>query len=1131
MLPGISGTLIAPSFLERELVTELSAARDWNRSLRQMHQWWRRTERTLGPASSVRALADLAALPFLEARNYHVRHLEPHGGGFTGTLARPPADTLVAVRIAPWGSDPDREWRDTVRAGRTGNARWAFVFSGPTLRLVDAARTWSRRALDFDFARVLSDERSATALVALVEAAGNTDNGALTLDTLVARSEQHGVAVCASLGEGVLEALTALVAELDPASRRRNVSDKAAFEQAVTIVYRLLFLLFAEARALVPVWHQTYREAYSIDALCRRTLGHPSRPGVWKALQAIARLAHRGCQAGDLVVTPFNGRLFAPRHTPLAEEARLSDAVVGKAIVALATAAGTSARERIAYGDLGVEQLGAVYERVLEYEPARDNSGLRLARTSHDRKSTGSFYTPRSITDFLVRRALHPLVRGKTSEQILNLRVLDPAMGSGAFLVAACRFLGDAVERAMADEGLLVDATTEDRAGIRRMVAQRCLFGVDLNPMAVQLARLSLWLASLSGDRPLTFLDHHLATGDSLIGATLAGLARNPVARAPRDGRHTVMPLFGDEHESVMSATILPERFRLAVEPGDTPSAVHAKETALARLTAGDAPLGRWKQAADLWCAIWFWGEPRPAGGVYADVLAALTGGQAALHPQQRAGVLTRARTIAGVYHFFHWELEFPEVFFTPEGVRDANGGFDAVIGNPPWDVLRADTGSRAARDLARADHRARLRFFRDARAYRCQGAGHANRYQLFLERALQLTRPGGRLALILPSGLATDQGSAALRREVLDTTHVDRLIGFDNRAAIFPIHRDVRFLLLTATKGGRTDTVGCTFGHSDAQFLDRLPDSSIDEPPATRGINVPRTTLERWDPEHVALPWLQRTEDLEILSDVTSRVPPLASTEGWHVRFGRELNASDDRAYFVPRSSATAQSLLPVLDGKHLEPFRIRTENSTRAIAAARAASLVDADCTFRRSRLAYRDVASATNRLTLLAARLAAGTISTHTLFCSKDTLGEDAQYCLLALLNSLVANYLVRLRVTTHVTTAIMARLPVPRPSSRSHEFHELATLARELERTGLAGHDSTYARLNAIATRLYGLTGAQYRHVLGTFPLLPRDLIHAAASAYGGDTDQACETATAAAPPGRWRRGEVRRTKSR
>ena len=310
----------------------------------------------------------------------------------------------------------------------------------------------------------------------------------------------------------------------------------------------MLFLLFAEARRLVPVWHPVYRDGYTIEALQEAVGGREAPRGLWEALQAIARLAHHGCNAGDLRVTAFNGRLFAPQGAPLADVVRLDETSVRQALASLIFArTKAGGRHRVAYADLGVEQLGAVYERVLEYEAA-PVSQPRSSRRSEvaaprvqllvrgaRRKASGTFYTPRSLTDFLVRRTLHPLVRDASAQRILDLRVLDPAMGSGAFLVGACRYLSTAYEAALDSRGAVAPHDVDDRlrAGFRRIVAQRCLFGVDLNPVAVQLARLSLWLATLAVDRPLTFLDHHLRVGDSLLGASIADLLRQPPGAGP----------------------------------------------------------------------------------------------------------------------------------------------------------------------------------------------------------------------------------------------------------------------------------------------------------------------------------------------------------------------------------------------------------------------------------------------------------------------------------------------------------------------------------------------------------------------------------------------------------------------
>ena len=147
------------------------------------------------------------------------------------------------------------------------------------------------------------------------------------------------------------------------------------------------------------------------------------------------------------------------------------------------------------------------------------------------RKTSGSFYTPQALTGFLVRTTLAPLVDGRPADEILRLRIVDPSMGSGAFLVAACVFLADCCEQALIRDGQwpAAEVSAADRASLRRQIAERCLYGVDLNPTAVQLARLSLWLTTLAANRPLTFLDHHLAAGNSLIGACLSDLSRPPV--------------------------------------------------------------------------------------------------------------------------------------------------------------------------------------------------------------------------------------------------------------------------------------------------------------------------------------------------------------------------------------------------------------------------------------------------------------------------------------------------------------------------------------------------------------------------------------------------------------------------
>jgi hypothetical protein len=793
-------------------------------------------------------------------------------------------------------------------------------------------------------------------------------------------------------------------------------------------------------------------------------------------------------------VPPFNGRLFSPAHAPLADSVPLDDGVVRRAVLALTTRRQSDGLERVAYGDLDVEQLGGVYERLLDFDP--DTRTRNAARVHSDRrKATGAFYTPRPLTEYLVRRALGPLVNGATPDAILSLRILDPAMGSGAFLVAACRFMANAYEAALVREGGITseDISDTERAEFRRAVAQRCLYGVDINPMAVQLGRLSLWLATLSADRPLTFLDHRLRAGNSLVGASLSDLTR----QAPGGGRGTLaaLPLFGDaSFESSLGAAVA-ARTRIALDPGDTLDQVRAKEQTLAALHDEREAIERWKSVCDLWCAAWFTTRPRGRRDVPFAALADALLGRDGLPCHIAEPYLQQAKDISRRERFFHWTLEFPEIFGDAKGQPLEAPGFDAIVGNPPWEMLRGDRGERSTRDSARTAASSLTDFARGSGIYRSLGDGHVNLYQLFLERTLVLLRQGGRLGMVVPSGLATDRGTAPLRRALFDRTRIDSFVALDNRDGIFPVHRSLRFLLLSAVSGGHTSTLPCRFGVGTADALDRLPDASPDE----HAIPLVRTLLERVSGEQLAVPDIRSPHDVEILNTITSRLPALGDGSGWNIHFGRELNATDDRSHFTRDEDG-----LPVVEGKHLHPFRVDVGAAATRIPRAAAARLLDRKRTFGRPRVAYREVASSTNRLTLIAAIIPIDVVTTHTLFCVKEALDQDSQRYLCAVLNSFVANYFIRMRVSTHVSAGIIDRLRAPLPQRHSQRFREIVDLSAAFEEAGLsAGSEGTVedgARLQALVAMEYGVTPTQLQHILSTLPLLPQRDRDAALSSF-------------------------------
>jgi hypothetical protein len=375
------------------------------------------------------------------------------------------------------------------------------------------------------------------------------------------------------------------------------------------------------------------------------------------------------------------------------------------------------------------------------------------------------------------------------------------------------------------------------------------------------------------------------------------------------------------------------------------------------------------------------------------------------------------------------------------------------------------------------ADRSALTAFTRGSGAYPLQGAGHCNLYQLFVERALTLARDGGRLGLVLPSGFATDQGSSALRRHVLERTSLDSFVTLENRDGIFPIHRSLKFLLLTLTRAGTTTALPARTGVRSPDALDALPDLG----PDPSAVDLPRTLLERIAGPDLAVPDIRSAEDLGIVGRIVFEVPALGDPAGWNVRFGRELNATEDSHHFVAGGGG-----IPVIEGKLLRPFRVDVGAARSAIPQRVLSRLLDGPRTYQHPRLGYRDVAAPTNQLTLIAAIIPAGCVTTHTVFCLKDRLDEASQLFLCGMLNSFVANYLVRMRVGTHVTAGIVGHLRVPKPDGESPAFLEVVSLGRRLMR-GFDRGDA--ARLQALAAWLYGLTDAAFERVLDTFPLVP------------------------------------------
>jgi len=342
---------------------------------------------------------------------------------------------------------------------------------------------------------------------------------------------------------------------------------------------------------------------------------------------------------------------------------------------------------------------------------------------------------------------------------------------------------------------------------------------------------------------------------------------------------------------------------------------------------------------------------------------------------------------------------------------------------------------------------------------------------------------------------------STALRTRLLTRCDVEAIVGIENHRGVFPIHRSVRFLLVTASRGSPTREIACRLdvvNPGDLESAGERPSERRDWFP----VRLTPALIERLSGPDLAIPTFRSGADVRIAERAASLFAPIADAAGWAASFGRELNATDDRDAFKPatfgppgrsasnevrRKQSQAVRNLPVVEGKHLGPFRANLSAVVRSISAEDAHRRLPSD-SYRRPRLAYRDVASAMNRTTLIAAVLPGGCVSTHTVFCLRTRLPLAAQHFLCGMFNSLVVNYLVRLRVSTHVTTAIVERLPVPTREQAPAAFIAVASLARGLARRF---DPAAFARLNAVVARWYQLTHAEFVHILDTFPLIPKD----------------------------------------
>ena len=652
-------------------------------------------------------------------------------------------------------------------------------------------------------------------------------------------------------------------------------------------------------------------------------------------------------------------------------------------------------RRYINYRDLGVQQLGSIYERLLEQEVVRDRDEIVVRPNVFARKDSGSYYTPDDLVGLIIQETMEPLVRVRAdafaseasqldssplpehrrmgrlkrldpAERLLELKVCDPAMGSGHFLVNFVDHLADLIIAAMGEAEAIYDgyisplteridrirnttmsnaeergwtfdsAQLDDRHVVRRMVLKRCVYGVDKNPMAVELAKLSLWLHTFTVGAPLSFLDHHLICGDSLFGAWV----RPAIERAEQQGG-----LFLKEPCNRATRAAAPMQIIEGLTDAEIAEA-HRSADIYAEVSAMTSPLnaflsllcafdwvglrGHEDEAAYLAYLDGTFGDPIDIAQGISSVNAEATGAS------HFSCLLDTAKTLIAGERFLHWQVAFPGVWLDWED-KDPRGGFDAVIGNPPWDRMKLQQvewfsarrpeiamAARAAdrkrmiaelekaddplaRDFVQASERASTasRMARRSGDYPLLSGGDVNLYSLFVERAMTLVKPDGMVGLLVPSGIASDKTAARFFKDVATEGRLKALYDFENKKVFFPdVHASFKFCVFVASPSPVGKVANCAFYlHSVAELDD-----------ADRCFPLTAQSFARVNPNTGTAPIFRTRRDAELTTAIYGRLPVLVDrssgdeVKAWPVKYNRMFDMTNDSSLFRTRTELEEQ-------------------------------------------------------------------------------------------------------------------------------------------------------------------------------------------------------------------------------
>ncbi|WAE75498.1 N-6 DNA methylase [Streptomonospora nanhaiensis] len=1092
----------------------------------------------------------------------------------------------VPIHVPVWGTELDRRpgGAGTVppqslvqeALNRTSDHLWAVVTNGRQLRLLrDSSALATASYVEFDLEAIFDGELFSEFVllyrllhVSRFEVAEDAAPSSCVLEKWRTDAVTSGTRALEQLRKGVQEAITTLGTGFlkHPANTRlrEGLDTKELHGALLRMVYRLLFLFVAEDRDALhpPNAPEQAKERYAAyfssarlrrHARRRRGTTHADQYRVLRiVLDALGGNGEQNEDGRPELALPALGGLFTDTEAdaPLRGLELSNESLLG-AVRHLAQVRDPGSRRwrGVDYRNLDAEELGSVYESLLELVPrhsAADRTFELVEVAGNDRKTTGSYYTPSSLIETLLDSSLDPVIddavkRGEeqatkkgeldASEtivaELLKLTVCDPACGSGHFLVAAARRIA---KRVAAVRERNPEPTLDAVRHAMHEVVARCIYGVDLNPMAVELAKVSLWLEALEPGKPLTFLDAHVKRGNALIGATpklmkdgIPDEAFKPIEgddrkyarflaktnKEERGGQLSVLDI-GDVSVKVTNTAFAQQLRQITTTRADSLAQVRQQEAAYREWTSADDYV-RDRRAADAWCAAFVWKKAEDAPRavtqeVFRNLSKAKQGNGA---PFTTVEEIDRLRD---QYRFFHWHLEFPNVFSVPEGNGGVDeftgwaGGFACVLGNPPWERIKlqeqeffaqrdeeiATARNAAARkalisglkndpdrsglyqDFEDAKRRAEgeSHFLRAGGRYPLTGRGDINTYAVFSETDRTLTGPHGRMGVIVPTGIATDATTQYFFKDLVLNGSIAALYDFENAAPLFPgVHRSFKFCILSlAGRETREPEASFAFFLQDPTELEAVDKSFTMTPEEITLLN----------PNTGTCPVFRSRRDAEISLGIYRRIPVLAKAGGapkgeWGFSYIEVLHLSHAASSLIAAPMGKSR-VYPVYEAKMMHHFDHRwltygSEGIDRTSAFDEPvprywvpAGLVDGRLDGRWHRgwmLGWRDICRSTDERTVIFSALPRSAFANTLPMANVNHPGLAG--CLIANLSSFVLDYLARQKVAgTHLTMNYLRQMPVVGPlvidghkgfiDSRSLELvytsHAMADFARDI-----------------------------------------------------------------------------------